>query len=570
MINLNHDLAARQTLIVRLLNTPAFSGLPPEIVSEFANRADIRLYREGERVITQGEREDNFFVIISGELEAKDTNYDPPRSLNYHDEGDIVGLRALLRDTVRAATVEVVIDAVVAVYGQDDWKWLINQDTQISGFFEKIERTFDERSKGDFPGRRPNEIIVAHTKRHPIALAATLTWPLILLIVSVIVLIAAELIEIPLLSLDGRLPFLVFFLLIATSALMVLYNFLDWYNDDLFVTTKRVVHIERILFLSEERHEAPLTQIQNVAIKSHGFFDLIFDVDDIIITTAGTSPLIIDNIPTAQVLGQIILDEQARAKARVASADIKSVRQLLDQRLKRETTAAPKPGKAGLKEIPRRRLLPALPKLKLGYFVPRVKEFRDIKIGEKVEKNSIAWRKHYFILLSQIILPVLAFIISLSLLLTFSFTWPIQILFGLAVLASLVWYIWEYDDWQRDVYIVTDTRIIDVESSSFRLRGEEQREGSFDSIQDINYKIPNFFYKLLNLGNVVIRTAGGGQSFTFEKVFRPSSVQEEIFNRWDKFQQQKREKTQDNTNKQIVTVVGEYHDGYHGLGKPTP
>jgi len=138
------------------------------------------------------------------------------------------------------------------------------------------------------------------------------------------------------------------------------------------------------------------------------------------------------------------------------------------------------------------------------------------------------------------------------------------------VLASLVWYIWEYDDWQRDVYIVTDTRIIDVESSSFRLRGEEQREGSFDSIQDINYKIPNFFYKLLNLGNVVIRTAGGGQSFTFEKVFRPSSVQEEIFNRWDKFQQQKREKTQDNTNKQIVTVVGEYHDGYHGLGKPTP
>jgi hypothetical protein len=135
----------------------------------------------------------------------------------------------------------------------------------------------------------------------------------------------------------------------------------------------------------------------------------------------------------------------------------------------------------------------------------------------------------------------------------------------LAVLGSLFWYFWEYDDWRRDVYIVTDTKIIDVESSSFRLKGEQQREGPFDSIQNITYTIPNFFYKLLNLGNVVIETAGAGKNFTFDNVFNPSSIQSEIFRRWDKYQQGKRNKQRDETNKQIMTVLGEYHDITHPI-----
>jgi uncharacterized membrane protein YdbT with pleckstrin-like domain len=136
---------------------------------------------------------------------------------------------------------------------------------------------------------------------------------------------------------------------------------------------------------------------------------------------------------------------------------------------------------------------------------------------------------------------------------------------GLAVLGSLFWYLWEYDDWRRDVYIVTNTKIIDVESTAFRLQGEQLREGPFDSIQNITYTIPNFFYKLLNLGDVIIETAGAGKTFTFDGVLNPSSIQAEIFRRWDNYQQDKRNKQRAETNKQIMTVLGEYHDLTHPL-----
>ena len=101
---------------------------------------------------------------------------------------------------------------------------------------------------------------------------------------------------------------------------------------------------------------------------------------------------------------------------------------------------------------------------------------------------------------------------------------------------------------------------MDIEGTAFGLRGEKVREGSFDSIQNINYNLPNFFFRLLNLGDVTIKTAGTFGDFSFKKVFKPSGVQEEIFRRWDIYQQAKREKARDDVTRQVVGILGEYHD----------
>jgi uncharacterized membrane protein YdbT with pleckstrin-like domain len=551
-----------QKLFTILRGHEAFAEISNEQLQEFVRRAELRHYKQGERVITQGETENNFFVIISGELEVKNNDDDPPRSLNFHGEGEIIGLRALLRGSPRAATVDAVMDSVVAAYGQEDWDWLIGYDHKIFDYFDKQERAFDQRAKRDFSGRQPDEVVVEAVKRHWIAFLATLIVPLGILFIPVLFLIGTEVMNIPLQAvISNWLISYGLIFLIVISFLITLYNFLDWRNDDLIVTTKRVIYIDRILFYAEERHEAPLVQIQNVATKSHGFFDRLLNVDDIIVNTAGTAPIVVQNVPAAERIGQIILAEQARAKNRIAAADTKSIRQLLEQRIKRDPTAIPQTSKGSLKTITPEPLLPTLPKMHLSYFVPKVQEFQDRKFGEKIEKRSVVWRKHYLLLLGKIILPLLALISSIALLVIFSWNWYIEIVVGLAALVSLGWYFWQYDDWQRDIYIATDTRIVDIESSPLGFK-EDRREGSFDSIQDINYKIPNFFYKLINMGDVIIRTAGTGTPFTFEKVYNPSHVQEEIFNRWDKYQQQKKEKNRDDANKQIITVIGEYHDEF--------
>jgi hypothetical protein len=116
-----------------------------------------------------------------------------------------------------------------------------------------------------------------------------------------------------------------------------------------------------------------------------------------------------------------------------------------------------------------------------------------------------------------------------------------------------------YDGWQRDRYLVTGRRIIDIEGTPFRLGGERRREGTFDNIQNITYDIPNLFWQLLNMGNVVIETAGTEATFTFDMVYDPSGVQEEIFNRMVLYQQRQRERERDNTTAQLVEVIGEYH-----------
>jgi hypothetical protein len=199
----------------------------------------------------------------------------------------------------------------------------------------------------------------------------------------------------------------------------------------------------------------------------------------------------------------------------------------------------------------------------LDYFLPRMKE---VSIGD--DSTIITWRKHYFVLLMAVFLPALAALGTIYLAAAsawgfFPFRTPLPTavagMIGLAALSSWVWLAARYDGWQRDLYIVTDRRIIDIEGTPFRLRGEQRREGTFDTIQNITYNIPNLFSQLLNLGDVVIETAGTEATFTFKQVFNPSAVQEEIFNRMVLFQQHQREQSRDVTTSQLVEYIAEYH-----------
>jgi hypothetical protein len=106
--------------------------------------------------------------------------------------------------------------------------------------------------------------------------------------------------------------------------------------------------------------------------------------------------------------------------------------------------------------------------------------------------------------------------------------------------------------------MVTNTQIIDIESAAFRLR-RTRREGTFDNIQAVYSEIPDLFHKLLNMGNVIIETAGTKDTFTFKNVFDPASVTKEVFNRWSLYQQREREARRDATHGQVMEVLTQYH-----------
>ncbi|MCL4303393.1 MAG: cyclic nucleotide-binding domain-containing protein [Anaerolineae bacterium] len=567
--------AARGRLAELLHQSLVTTELSEDEVAELVDRADIRVYRQGEVLTRQGERDDRFFIVISGELQAFDENQPPRRLLNYMPVGSFVGLRSGIRGMgIRGATVEAEFDSVVAIYDRDDLDWLLLRDPQIEAKIREVERIYDERAVTDFPGRQPDEIVLAATKRHILAFVAKLIWPLLLLIIPVLLLLVAELLGFGLfdiLSQNGLIFTLLTAPFLILSFLMTLYFYFDWRNDDLILTTKRIIHIERILFYSEVREEAPLTQIQNITYESHDWLDILFDVDDINIQTAALGMISIDKIPSAQNLVALMLQAQQRAKERAAASDRAATRSLIAERMNRDLLETPAAVTAPARKPSQIIAVPKVPvpKLGLGYFIPRIQQVKT-EGGVQV----ITWRKHYLILLQHVLLPVLTllgsaylFIATLVGLPPFNGgVWgPLVWIFGLAILGSFFWYLWEYDTWRRDVYILTNVKIIDIESTAFRLRGEKVREGSFDSIQSITYDMPNIFYRLINLGDVVIRTAGTGGHFTFKQVFNPSLVQEETFRRWDAYQRQMREKQRDDTTRQVVSVLGEYHEMTHPI-----
>ena len=130
----------------------------------------------------------------------------------------------------------------------------------------------------------------------------------------------------------------------------------------------------------------------------------------------------------------------------------------------------------------------------------------------------------------------------------------------LGTLIAFVLYLFQHDGWRRDAYIVTKTRIIDVEGTAFRLGGEERREGSFDAVQNITYDIPGFFENLVKMGSVTIETAGTAATFTFDDVLNPSGVQQEIVNRMVAFQETQRREEQEQQASRMGQWFGEYHD----------
>jgi CRP-like cAMP-binding protein len=536
-----------------------------EDLEEFAGRAKFAQYEQGELVIRQGEAGNNFFIVLDGQLRAVDVTRDPPQLLAYHVAGELVGLRALLGDKIRTATVEVVTPARLAYFDEDDWYWLIGRNSQLRDFFEDLEKSRVQQASVNFPGKQWDEVVVIATKRHFIAYVATLPLPLTLLIAPILFVLAAEITGIRLLNvITETLPLIAMLPFIILAILLALYNYFDWRNDDFIVTTKRAIHIERILFFGEQRRDAPLTRIQDVTMRSD-ILDRVFDSDTLVIATAGVGVITFDHIRSAERVRQLIFQERARAKARVAAADLAALRKNIagqlhwEGGLKQQNVLAIAEAEGYLTHEPETHHYGRF----IDYFIPRIKEVTHTDSG-----TIITWHKHYYILFIHTILPLLALLASVYLFIASFTLWlppftalagPIQFALGLAAVASFVWFLWQYDDWSKDIYIVTNTQIIDIEASAFRLR-RTRREGTFDNIQAVYSEIPNLFSKLINMGNVVIETAGTQATFTFKHVFDPASVTKEVFNRWSLYQQRERETRRDATHGQVMEVLREYHN----------
>lgn len=549
---------SRANLIQLLRASEAITDFDDKEIEDLANRAEFRFYKQGDIIINKGEPGNEVFFILSGQVRALNTNISPPRLLNYHWRGQFFGERALLTGEPRATTIDVVADAQVAIFDRRDWEEaLVGPHPRLRNYFETLKHRYEDPRTYNFAGRQWDEVAVVNTNRHILALLLTFIGPTLMLIIGLItvvfMLISQTLSSTVILS--GLIPYILIILG------WYLYSYVDWENDDFIVSNKRVIHIERTILYGEHRYEAPLSEIQDVTLEARGFIARALDFYDIIIQTAGAGSIVFDGIRNGDEIQRTIFEERQRVKERIEAADLGSIRRSLATRMEWDvlsSTVAPIDVTPAPMKIEDTRELPGL----LGYLWPRTRV---------VEGEKITWRKHFFILLQAIAAPLAAFlVVSYLVLASFLLTIPFggfnRINFPLsAVLVGLwfftiLWYLWQYDDWRKDVYIVTDTEIIDVQSSAFRLMGEKARQGTFDVVQNIRFNTPNFFARLLNMGDVTIETAGTAETFTFVQVYNPAEVQQEVFRRWVNFKEKKRREARRAEEARFTQWLYEYNE----------
>ena len=514
-------------LMRQLKQIPLFAELSRDDIQAVARLVRREEYRAGRVICQQGQIGLTAYFVESGDLRI--LRVDPQgveREAGRLGPGEFFGETSLLVDEPRDATVEAVRDATLLSLNKAEFDQLLGERPSVLKGLHMRPDVARKRRARHFKWQEPDEVVIVLLHKHNAILIRNLSVPIFVLLV-----IAA-----------GSW-FLRFEPLLAAVVaglalfplLFILYLVIDHHNDNYIVTSKRVVHEERVPLLREARAEAPLRNVQDIEQTREGLLAHLFDYGNLIIETAGErGHVFFRQIPKPGETQDAIFEQMQRVQAGARAEERTAIRAALKQQFAlqpaAEQQAPPEPPPA------KRRFRLAVPywlRAALRAFIFFLPPLRH------EEGDTITWRKHWIALIGPTALPSLGILIAsaiaLSLLYLDVLEWALILaVYGLVLILLLPWWVWRFDDWQNDIYQVTATRIIDVERMPFYLR-EERREASLGRIQNISLKMPGIVGKLLNYGSVTIETAGAG-AFTFELVKDPRGVQAEIFRRMNAFQ----------------------------------
>jgi uncharacterized membrane protein YdbT with pleckstrin-like domain len=462
------------------------------------------------------------------------------------------------------ATIQAAQDVVLLSLDRDDFTQFLKANRSVLGTLRLREDIAKKLRAPRFDWQDSDEVVIIALHKHGLIMWERLTPPVFVGLLGLVCLAYGALYG----GSVGILATLVLVtgvLLLLGAAGFVWYLVADHMNDHYVVTNKRVIHEERHPFGKEARAEAPLHAIQDIRQSKSGTMAHMYNFGDLIIQTAGERihvifRLIPDPAGTREAIFEQIQRAQAWARAEERAAILDAMRNRFElpplqeeEEPKELGSRLPVTASAWLSEVTR----------VLRYFLPPMRH---------EEGDTITWRKHWVALIPSLWLPTMI-IVALTLgivaaisLLPEQTRLPTLLIYGVAMVLLLPWWIWRFDDWRNDIYQVTDNHIIDVEKRPFFGR-EERREANLGVIQNINSERPSFMARVLNYGSVTIETAGI-EPFTFDHVKDPSGVQTEIFRRTEAFRARQRRQEADRRRSELLDWFTVY-DQIRGTPPPT-
>lgn len=510
------DISAR---VAFLKESHLFRGASDKDLAAVAEIMKENTYAAEEMVFSEGSPADSFYMIYRGRIRL--TRRAKDRSVNVATlfPGDYFGERGLLKGGIRNATAKTESDTILLILYRAEFKKLLNRMPNLWNNFDLMMDSRQLASELNFSWLAENEVIYFLARKHYVVLLRLLAWPLVGLLFALGFLGLGLTLE----DSTSGLPLglaaagLGGFLLVIVAAWAV-WLYLDWGNDFYIVTNQRVVYLEKVIGLYDNRQEAPMSTILSVNTESDYWGRQLFDYGTVVVRT------FVGQIRMTYVRHPL----QAAAMIEEYWNRTKQITRKMDEESIKNSIRA----KLG---VPKRDLPPPPPMPKPIPPVPQgnVKTLLDKLFPLRQEDGgTVTYHKHWLVLLRDTFPQIGGMLLVLAVLIAYLFllgpmpAWLIFILFTI-LMGLALWWFYGYEDWKNDVYQVTPDQIIDVYKKPFGV--EDRKAAPLDGILSTEYRRNDIIEVLFNYGTVYISV--GGSHFDFEDVADPPTVQQDIARR---------------------------------------
>ena len=500
-----------------------FYRLEEDHFDSVAAKIQEKSFEPGEVIIRQGQEGDRFFMIYSGSVNVTRLKNRGGQTLAKLVPGDYFGEESLLNHRRRNATVTAIDKTVLLTLSREDFNQLLKKVRQLKSNFAVAVTSHQLARSMQFKWMREDEgeVIYFLARKHPILLYRALLMPIFLGTFALLGILAG-------LSIPSSL-----LLWISVPALGIIigwgvWNGVDWGNDYYIVTNQRVVWLEKVVGISDSRQEAPLSAIQRINVQTE-YLGRQMDYGTLIVRTIVGSTLTLRNVNHPAQAAALIEEHWKRSKLASRKMEEGAMRQALRDRLLRaQSVPAAVPSLVARADAKKKS-----PYAKQSMFA----NFFRVRFEAL---TTITYRKHWVVLIEKTWLP--------SIILLTLFGWlvyeiihntlnAVPSLLGNAAVDVLLivwlllfaivfsWWYYQYVNWSNDIFQVTPDQILDINKTPL---GEVTSDiASLDNILHLEYERKGPMQVLFNYGNVYI-TIGGGKDMTFEDVFNPSAVQDDI------------------------------------------
>lgn len=397
----------------------------------------------------------------------------------------------------------------------------------------KVIRPNEEDGPPEYEWLQPGEQVIVFSRRHWVAFLRKMLPAIVTFVLLIVFFAVANLLPGP----QEILRVIIIFLLVI-DGLAIAWGTVDYLNDWLVITNRRVVHQEKVLFVNEWRKEAPLEQIQNVNFESN-WLGKILNYGTMTIATAATVGTIsFDYTRHFSELRSTIMAQREQRRRHTVAESKTTINRMLEARLGMSIAAPSRVYHGG----------PAAPAL-TGWR-KRMSESLNTRL-RKEQGNRVIWRKHWLVLIPRLWWPLLIFLVVTVLAIlpplteasgaateeTYPFLHALTVAGVIATLIALARVIWVVADWRNDTYEVSDDEIAHVDRVPLGL-SEDRMSAGLGRIQNVSMSIPSPIHWLFNFGNVTCQTAAEIGAFVFFAVPDPRAVAQEIQSRMERYRRQ--------------------------------